>query len=325
MTTSPGKLVVCIDLELAWGWVAGGRGRHRHAEERLRRGREAMPRVLDLFDRYGTPATWAAVGHLFLSSCERVDGRPHPEIARPGYAWRREDWYRDDPASTLADAPLWYGSDLLHDVRSRAVGHEVGSHSFAHILFGEAGCSREAAAADVTAAVDAAASSGVVLRSFVFPQHSAGHLDVLRERAFRVYRGALLEPFIGLPPVARRPLRFMAMAGSLPPRTTPPIADDGLVHVPASMHFALPSSRAGAAITWRMLARRAIRGIRRAERRGEVFTMYFHDHNFGVRTDDHLRALRAVLAHASARRDRGALDVVTMGELAGSRRAEPRA
>jgi peptidoglycan/xylan/chitin deacetylase (PgdA/CDA1 family) len=307
--------LICIDLELAWGWVATGR--HRHAAGRLMRGREAMPRILDLFDRFGTPATWATVGHLFLSSCERRDGRPHPEITRPEYAWRGEDWYHDDPASTQADEPLWYGADLVAHVRSRTVGHEIGSHSFSHILFGDPGCSRDAAAADVAAAVDAAARNGITLSSFVFPRHSPGHMDVLRDYGFSVYRGDLLEPFIGLPRAARRPLRFLAMAASLAPRTTAPVRGGaGLVHVPASMHFALPPSRAGAAITWRMLARRAIRGIRRAERRREVFTMFFHDHNFGVRTDDHLRALNEILAFAADRRERGVLDISTMSELA---------
>jgi peptidoglycan/xylan/chitin deacetylase (PgdA/CDA1 family) len=298
---------------MAWGWVATGR--HQQAADRLMRGREAMSRVLDLFDRFGTPATWATVGHLFLSSCKRGDGRPHTEITRPEYAWRGDDWYRDDPASTLADEPLWYGADVLADVRSRAVAHEIGSHSFSHILFGDPGCSRAAAASDVGAAVDAAAQTGLTLRSFVFPQHSPGHVDVLRDHGFSVYRGDLLEPFVGLPRAARRPLRLLAMVGSLAPRTTPPIPDRGLVHVPASMHFALPASPAGSAITWRMLARRAIRGIRRAEHRREVFTMFFHDHNFGTRTDDHLRALSELLAFAAARKERGALDIVTMREL----------
>jgi peptidoglycan/xylan/chitin deacetylase (PgdA/CDA1 family) len=305
--------LICIDLELAWGWVATGR--HRQTIDRLTRGREAMSRVLDLFDRFGTPATWATVGHLFLSACDRQDGRPHPEITRPEYGWRGEDWYRDDPASALPDAPLWYGPDLLADVRSRAVGHEIGSHSFSHIVFGDPGCSRDAAAADVAAAVDAAAGTGVTLRSFVFPRHSPGHIDVLRDHGFSVYRGDLLEPFIALPKGARQPLRLLAMVGSLTPRTTAPIPDRGLVHVPASMHFALPASPVGLAVTWRMLARRAIRGIRRAERRREVFTMFFHDHNFGVRTDDHLRALDGVLAFAADRRERGVLDISTMSEL----------
>jgi hypothetical protein len=118
-----------------------------------------------------------------------------------------------------------------------------------------------------------------------------------------------------LPRAARQPLRLLAMVGSLTPRTTSAVPDRGLLHVPASMHFALPASPAGAAVTWRMLARRAIRGIRRAERRRQVFTMFFHDHNFGTRTDDHLRALSEVLAFAAARKERGVLDIVTMREL----------
>ena len=279
-------------------------------------GREAMPRVLDLLDRYGMPATWATVGHLFLSSCERRDGQPHPELARPDYRWKPDDWYREDPTSTVDNDPFWYGPDLLEEVRSRATAHEIGSHSFSHILFGDPGCSRKAASADVSAAVDAAANVGVRLHSFVYPRHSCGHVDILREHGFSVYRGALLEPFLQLPTAVRRPLRFMAMLTAFPPRTTSPIREHGLVHVPASMLFALPPSGVGSTITWRMLARRAIRGIRRAEQRREVFTMFFHDHNFGIRTGDHLRALREVLAHASSRRERGTLDVATMSQMA---------
>jgi peptidoglycan/xylan/chitin deacetylase (PgdA/CDA1 family) len=307
--------IVCIDFELAWGWAYNDSFIGR--EDRFLRGREAIPPLLDLFDEFEVPATWATVGHLFLESCRGRDGVAHPEIARPRFPWLSGDWYRHDPRSDVRSAPLWYASDLIAAIRGRSVGHELASHSFGHVPFGAPGCTVEAAESDLSAAVKAASDVGVSVQSFVYPQHRIGFTELLRTHGFTSYRGEDREPFLGLPSQIRKPLRLLVQTlGMASAPQQPEWGPDSLIHLPASLFFAIPERRGGHLITGRGLAARCIRGLRRAIERGGMHQIYFHDHNLGVRTEEFLSALRDVLSFASAARLRGELEILTMRDYA---------
>ena len=86
---------VSADFELSWAF------RHHPIEvarDRGRRERENIPSLLQIFERYAFPITWATVGHLFLESCTRPShGLAHPEMPRPprNALWTG-DWYRSE-------------------------------------------------------------------------------------------------------------------------------------------------------------------------------------------------------------------------------------
>src|SRR5688572_22286936 len=155
--------VLSLDKELVWGSVD-----HTPVEEWRRRhpdARGVTRELIALLDELDLAATWAVVGHLFLERCERgPDGSPHPELARPQH--RGLD---ADPCSDVAHAPLFYAPDLVDEIASARAGHEIGSHSFSHLVYGD--CSRAAAASDLRACVEAARERGMELRSFVFPRN----------------------------------------------------------------------------------------------------------------------------------------------------------
>src|ERR1700755_703840 len=94
------------------------------------------------------------------------------------------------PGPPLAAEPLWYGRDMVEKILAAEPKHDVGSHSFSHVIFGDAGCTREVAEAEVRKCVELAGAMGLKLESFVFPRNQLGHLDVLREQGFRITRGA---------------------------------------------------------------------------------------------------------------------------------------
>jgi len=73
--------VVSLDCELMWGL----RDHLSVAQygENVRGVRQAIPALLDLFDRYGIRATWATVGFLFCET--RDDLMASLPALRPGY------------------------------------------------------------------------------------------------------------------------------------------------------------------------------------------------------------------------------------------------
>ena len=145
--------------------------------------------ILGVFTRYEIAATWAVVGHLLLDQCAANGGRPHVDIVRPSYSWLDGDWYDIDPCSTLAEAPAFYGRDIVAAIAGCGVAQEIGCHSFSHLIVADPGCGEEAFASDLAACRAAAAGAQIELRSFVFPRNAIDHVGLLGEHGFRCYRG----------------------------------------------------------------------------------------------------------------------------------------
>lgn len=185
---SKGVFTLSLDFELLWGTV------DLHGPERFRRACEierevVIDRLLDLLDEHRIPATWCILGHLFLSECRRSGGLAHPELVRPRHRWVRGDWLQHDPCSDESRAPLFYGRSLVEKIRACRTPQEIGSHSFSHAIFSDEGCTREVAASELSASVEAAKHMGLELRSFAFPRNGVGHLDLLPQFGIRSYRG----------------------------------------------------------------------------------------------------------------------------------------
>ena len=123
---------------------------------------------------------------------------------RPDFAWLDGDWFDVDPCSSLDRAPAYYARDMVEAVRASSVPQEVGCHSFAHVMAGEPGCSREAFVSDLAACQ---ALAGGELRSFVYPRNSVGHVDALAAAGFTAFRGRAPVPFAGRPAPVRAALR----------------------------------------------------------------------------------------------------------------------
>lgn len=304
-----GQFVISIDLEMSWGAVHHG---SPHDDSPYRLEREVVEDVLDLMAEFGITATWATVGHLFLSQCHRDRNIPHPQIVRPDYPWLDGDWYDLDPGSSLEAAPTWYGSDLVEMIRTCPVPQELGSHSFAHVIAGDPGCSREAFAADIDAAVNVAADAGVILRSFVYPRNSIGHLDVLEEAGFLTYRGAT-------PPTVRRGGWLGSIESAVqmirPTTTFRPELQGGLVNIPHTYLFDPGSKNAQRLGTagWSRLVQRRLRHAIRTE---SLFHMWFHSHNLATDMGRAHTAMADLFRLARAEIDQGNLVNLTMGDMA---------
>ncbi|MEA3056893.1 MAG: hypothetical protein QOD30_2325, partial [Actinomycetota bacterium] len=183
-----GTFVLSIDTELMWGSlhrVSAAEFEHRNGTLR-----EVVGNLLDLLDETNVAATWAIVGHLFLDRCERGDdGRAHGDLTRPSYRWHTGDWYAADPCTDVGHDPLWYAPDIVASIRARPLSHELASHSFGHVVYGDPGCPPAAAADDLRAWNAAARASGITGTSFVFPRNRIGHLDMVSAAGFRSFRG----------------------------------------------------------------------------------------------------------------------------------------
>src|SRR5271167_1636112 len=101
-----GKLTISIDLELAWGfWDILTPEILRLSESAER---PICDRLLELFDRFSIPATWAVVAAVLDRTSAR--GRAGNEAS-------------------------WYAPDIIERILKARTSHEIGSHGGRHVYF----------------------------------------------------------------------------------------------------------------------------------------------------------------------------------------------
>jgi peptidoglycan/xylan/chitin deacetylase (PgdA/CDA1 family) len=300
-----GTVVISVDAELSWGF------HDLHPltdsqERRVFRSRETWKRLVELFDAYDVPATWAVVG-LLLSTEIEIYHRDHPFPRR---------WFAIAESGAERNPDLWQGADLIEAVAGSGVDHEIGSHSFSHVIFDEV--DRELAAAECQLARAIGRDNGFDFESFVFPRNAIAHRDVLAEYGFTCYRGNRPTILPWLP--GAHGLAMMLGYGTRavgPPTVVPSVDEYGLVDVPASMFLGGFRDRPWSTLSEvgpdpaTVLARR---GIEKALERGEIFHLWLHPNDLTERR--YVKRVRDVLALVDAKRRREGLRVETMGEVA---------
>jgi peptidoglycan/xylan/chitin deacetylase (PgdA/CDA1 family) len=282
--------ILSVDFELLWGYVLYPKDQAVGLLLRDEtKGRSSALALLNILDRHGLPATWATVGNLFLDPEQTHPGLP--SAAHVGLLGQ-------------VDRRLFHAPDVIETIRRSSTGHEIAYHSFSHVRFSE--CTPDIALRELRAGVRVAAERGLTLRSFVFPENKLGHTGLLQQAGFLIYRGRNLggrgvEQGLGARVKSLVTRRITAPAVA-------PIWRDGLWEVPGSMRF-------GDYLRPFTVVSRATRGLRAAIRHNMIFHPWLHPQDLLL--DPGLASrLDTFLALVAAKRERGEIKVMTMGELA---------
>jgi len=314
---SPGLFVLSFDTELAWGTFDVG-GLRRYATH-FAQYRGLVKRLVVLLNDYRVPATWAFVGHLLLDKCEKSeDGLTHPDVLRPRYAWYPHDWHHRDPATDVHRDPWWYGTDILDMVHSAPVKHEIATHTFSHIVVDDPACTAEIFRSQLTACAELHQRHGLEFRSIVFPRNRIAHREILAQYGIVAYRGRESRWYSRIWPEASGSgvLHILDRALPFSPPTYPlgALLEGPLVNLPASMML-LARDGFRRCIPIETRTSQAKVGLRKASERGELFHLWLHPSNLG--SDCALFAcLEEILQLADDLRQRGLLQILTMGEAA---------
>jgi peptidoglycan/xylan/chitin deacetylase (PgdA/CDA1 family) len=299
MRNNQPTFIISLDTESIWGYIAYPSSKTaseiKHDDTK---GRGCIDILLNLFEKHNIPATWAVVGHLFLDHCECEDGIPHKDMPR-----FKEDWYSSDPCTDIQRDPLYYGKDIVENILSNRIEHEIGYHSFSHVVFSE--CNREVAEAEIKMGNELAKEFGITLKSFVFPENKIGHIDVLKENGFEIYRGSNLGYDLS------QSLLIQKFIGGISKMIAPPVEPkwmNGIWEIPSSMHFYDPK------IKFSVLPRAKI-GLNWAIKSKKVFHVYLHPQSL-LSYSSLKEDLDKFLGVVSRKRDEGEIEVRTMGEFA---------
>lgn len=291
--------IISLDTELGWGFILNPKHKvlnilYRDPEQ----GRGAIDLLLELFERFNIPATWAVVGHLFLDPDE---GQELVSQEMPAF---REGWLEWNFYNNLRANPLYYGRDIVEKILASSVKHEIGLHGFFHIPF--ARCSQEVAETECELGIEAARRIGITPRSFVFPRDEIGHLHVLIENGLKLYRGEQVGRWKGGQNLLVS--NFNWVIDKINTQPVLPLDMDGIWQVPSSMFYCGPRFPFS-------LWLQAGLGLSRAMRTNKVFHIWLHPHTL-LLYKWLAKDLEKFIALVARKRDEGKLEVMTMGELA---------
>ena len=311
-------LIVSLDFELFWG-VCASRSFSEY-QDHILGARAAIPRLLERFRAHSIHATWATVGFLFADGYEEARHFFPPEALLPSYQDAGLSTYRcfSGIGPNEKEAPCFFAPSLIRQI-SKEPGQEIGSHTFSHFYCRAPGQTVDQFTADLEAASAIAQSKGVRLETLVLPRNQTEPaytkgLSALGLQAYRgeeqdwIHRRVKLRPLLRLLRLLDVYLPITGQGGYQPKQ------EDGVWNFPGSRMFK-PYFRPLAPFEWLKLRR--IKGqMRHAAKHGLVFHLWWHPHNFGVRTEEHLKQLEEVLAYYDRLKDRYGMVSMNMKEAA---------
>lgn len=315
-----GVLVISLDFELYWG--VRDRLSLKEYEANLLGVHQVVPQLLAIFREYGIHATWATVGMMFAAHpAELAEYLP---ANKPQYTLNRLSPY---PYLEILEPYLkdrrHFAPGLIHLV-AETPGQEVGTHTFSHYYCLEEGQELPDFREDLQGAMAIAKDCGIQPHSLVFPRNQVNeaYLPTCLELGIRAYRGnppsQLYGPILeNNQTLLTRGLRLCDTYVNLTGHNTYPISRlvrQVPVNIPVS-RFLRPFSP-----SLRMLEQvrlsRILSDLSYAARRGHLYHLCWHPHNFGIHQEANLAFLRKVLDHFHRLHQDYGLESLNMGELA---------
>ena len=317
--TQPGTLLVSLDFELNWG-VHDVFSLEQYGN-RLEGSRKAIPRILELFNSYDIHSTWGIVGLLcFDNKVELLANLPD---IKPSYNHSKFSPYEkmDKVGENEELDPYHFGSSLVRKIMDTP-NQEIGTHTFSHYYCLEDGQSPEEFEADLMAAKYVFYQKSINMNSLIFPRNQTQHsyLEICKKHGVRSYRGnetgwlyeasnqSQQHP---LKRAARLVDHYVNLTGHHTYQLNT-VDKEPIVNLPSS-RFLRPYSS-----SLKLLERSRLKRIKNsltyAAKRGEVYHLWWHPHNFGKNIDENIQFLRDILEHVELLKKRYGFQSLTMKE-----------
>lgn len=323
-SSTGGKFVISLDFELMWG-VRDIVTTETYGEH-IRGVHEALPRMLECFQRHNIRATFATVGMLFFETKkELLAGLPGK---KPNYKISNlspyGDYMNDKVGEDHLSDPYHFAPGLIQLIKN-SPGQEIGTHTFSHYYCLEEWQTIEDFKQDLDAAIAAAKKSGVQLNCIIFPrnQFNNNYLQVCKEAGITTYRNNeeswLYNARSGEKErLLRRALRLIDAYVNLTGYhcyTEEYIKASGFpVNIPSS-RFLRPYSKKLKFLDWLRL-RRIRKSMTYAAKNNLMYHLWWHPHNFGINQLENFSFLEEILVHYRYLHEKYSFTSCTMSELA---------
>ena len=287
---SKAELVITFDFELGWGFVENGQWLDYQKQGIYKDIRVTLPKVLDLLDRYDTAVTWAFVGAMLDEPSLRSFKHLPNQIS---------DLITD--FSTKADNETSDARDLFELILQSETNHQFASHTYSHVRFNCPDLTSVSIQKELELFQRVARSYDLNISKLVFPENIEGFYKELGQYEYTDARiGQNYSPY-------RNRLLHLAQSALMPP----PLSfreniTESIVRHTGSMYFSTGPKR-----IHRMpfVYKQAISGVKKAITENGRLHIWVHPFNFSD-TSYLLPWFEKFLAHVSAKREQGLIDIV---------------
>ena len=272
---------ISIDLELAWGvW---DKINSKHLNNAINLERKIVDRLLDIFNLYEIPVTWATVAALIDPNNKMIN---------------------------IGNKKAWYAPDIIEKIINSKTKHLIASHSYAHPNFKES--NQNIVLEDFEKAEYFFKTLDLTPNVFVFPRNKIAYLSILKKFNYKFYRGldkswykdiSKFNVFLGKIANINDKI-FPFNSNSIKPIKH----ESGLVEIPSSI---LLISRNGFkfAVTNLNMFYKIKKGIESAIKHNECFHIWFHPSNFYFKSFKQFDLLKKVLTFINTKKEEGLIDV----------------
>ena len=319
-----GIFTISLDFELHWGVFD-----KKNREDRktcYRNTIAVMPRILELFAKYGVHATWATVGSLMAA--DRYQWERLKPAVQPAYMIARYSPYRWVTENGLLEEHYWahFAPDSVAQVLQYP-GQELGTHTFSHFYCLEMQSEPAAFGADLEAAIRAAALFSSRPVSLVFPRNQFNPvllktcyeygIRTVRSNPSEWYWSPVTNAGAGLIRKFARTADAYVQIGSRRssyPLSTIRIIPGEPLQIPASRFLQPWRVKYQFANQWRV--NRLMQEMKLAALHNECYHLWWHPENFGDYPEENLKGLERLLQQYRQCNEQYGMASWNMGEYA---------
>ena len=317
-----GKFVISLDFELQWGVF--DKETLDSYKTNILGVREALPKTLEVFDKYAIKATFATVGFLFAKDKKELIHFIPEE--KPKYSDSNLSPYNKQLGlvkESEQEDPYHFAASLI-DLIKKYPDQELATHTFSHYYCLEEGQKVADFRRDTQAAIAIAQKDGVSIKSLVFPknQFNEEYLQVCKELGISSYRGNEKSWIYSAKneeeqTLLKRAFRLLDTYFAISGHNCATMKEVGLSYpynIPSSRFLRPFSSKLGFLEAVRL--RRICKSMTHAAKTGTIFHLWWHPHNFGANQEANFEFLIKILDHYKKLNQNYGFESVTMATIA---------
>ena len=301
------KLVISLDFELHWGVFDAYENRYN---DNVLGGRAAIPKILELFEKYEINATWATVGLLFNEN--KDDHIKYNPSLKPAYVKKNLNSYDCKIGIDETSDPLHFAYSLIKLI-NESKGQEIACHTYSHYYCKAEGQTIEEFDQDIKSAIRIAKDKfNLNLKSFVFPKNEVvdEYIHILRDNSIEIFRDSYHPKYSNNN--IERIYRLLNTYFTLSKFSKNYIQDRHGVKAIYGDRFLRPYTKS---FMNNLMLRRIKNEMEDAAKFNSIYHLWWHPHNFGKNLSANLNNLEQILIYYTKLKKKYSMNSVCMKDL----------
>lgn len=295
-----GRLVISLDFEMCWGMADVAK--ISELAPVMQRVHSVVPRLVALFEKYGIHATWATVGALMAKDrAEFLRYLPTDIPAQTRLILEKTGLMPEDNKK-MCPREILFAPELVELV-SNSEGQEIATHTYSHYYCNRKESKPSEFSAEIESALNLAADKGLAVESAVFPRNQVADEFIsamceVKKLAFRGNENSWINSLQAKKPKLGTLLWYIDNYIPLQRRTSyklSEIFDRGILNIRNSRFFKPFRPKYKFAEKLKLFHYK--REMLRAAKKGEIYHMYWHPHNFALDTEINFAQMEELLEY----------------------------